>query len=385
MPPVKSSETHNAKARTHKGAKINQKIALMLLGLVMRSALIIAGVLVICAGAARAIALLHRNGDVIAYTALHENGVPRVALYDIGHQRLMGITRGALSETLLGWSRDGDQLAVARDQTSRGGQPRSVIIDLSTASTHEFYNTGAYAAFSPDGHWLALNRLIGASEGALINVDLQTGISQRVTPRDMQTSGSPAWSPDGQHVLFGGRVGAGSYQIYRYELTTDAIIRLTDYVGNNASPRPSPDGRYVLFQSLQRRSMAVMIIDADGSMPRSLTAGDGFCELPTWSPDSTRVAVICEGLYGTFGKALFLAHINSRDVDFLAATVREIHPQWIDNGDAILFVGDDGYFYRIAAPSTPLEGTTSARPLAERISERQFFGRETYVGVSVRP
>ena len=345
-------------------------------------------VLVLLIAALYAVGISAAHGDVIAYTALDESGISNVTLYDVAHHRLFALAHADDNQHLIGWSADGDQLAIG--QIRRAAQTQIVsthIFDLTTGTFQTYPVTGVYGTYSPDGRLLALIRMIGAREGELLVFDQASGQANTITTDQVRTSGSPIWSQDGHAILFGGRTGDGAYQIYQVRVDTGELTRLTDYAGNNYNPRLSPDGHYLLFQSFQRRSMAVMLLNltVSNGFPRSLTAGDGFCELPAWSPDSTRVAVICEGLYSTFGKSLFIAYIGTRDVDFLAPNVRPIQPQWTRDGAGILFVGDDGHFYRIGAPLAPIEGNGFTPPQAERLTAHRLFARETYVTIGVRP
>jgi hypothetical protein len=348
------------------------------------------GVVIVMVGMAALTLLVHHAAlntptTVMALTTLRASGTPGIVLYDLDARQTLRFTPGVQDESFLAWSASGDQFAFSRAHTPRSRSPVTVTFNLETGQVSLFPGIAHYATFSPDGRWLTITRMNTATDGALLNLDTQTGDLYPLTPETMRVSGAPAWSPDGQSVLFGGRIDDGSYQIYRYDLGTSDLARLTDYVGNNYNPRPSPDGRMIAFQSFQRRSLVVMLLRGDDPIPRSLTAGDGFCELPAWSPDSTRVAVICQGLYGTFGKALFIAYVDSRDVDFIAADARAIQPQWTRDGGSILFVRDDGYLYRVDAPAAPIEGTSALPPTMTRAAASRFFFRETYVGVGVRP
>jgi Tol biopolymer transport system component len=71
-------------------------------------------------------------------------------------------------------------------------------------------------------------------------------------------------------------------------------------------PHPSPDGRWIVFVSFgldvelsdhpPNRDVSLRIMPMDGSAPprvlTTLFGGQGTINVPSWSPDSTRVAFV---------------------------------------------------------------------------------------------
>jgi TolB protein len=93
------------------------------------------------------------------------------------------------------------------------------------------------------------------------------------------TGGSVDWSPDGRFLLlFAGP--NGDHNIYTFEIVSGTIKQLTDS-GNNAAPSYSPDGRWIVFNSLRKDNIAnIFIMRADGSDVRQLTDD----KEPDWQP-----------------------------------------------------------------------------------------------------
>ncbi|GEM_PF-1736180 len=360
--------------------------------LVGRFAILFAITALLLSSAAVALGVAADRGETLAYS--HIDGASlNAALFDTAtaaHFDLLH-TQNAL-ENVLAWSPAGDQLAVAR----RVYLPEAILTHMLImpvdrgGSSRTYVLGGTYAAFSPDGRMLAAVRTQSAREGSLIVLDTLTGDYQVLlgsTPLrngSLIPSGRPSWSSDGAWVYVGAREYGDEranvdiqYQVYRVEMSGASTERLTDYAGNNYSPLPSPDGTRMLFQSQQRRALAVMMMNSDGTGVRSLTAGDGFCELPAWSPDGTRAVFICEGVYGQGGKALFMVWVDSREIEFLAADVRLIPPAWTRDGASVIYAGNNGWWYQVRAArgSSP-----------ERISAGQVYGGgETYLPMIVRP
>ena len=82
--------------------------------------------------------------------------------------------------------------------------------------------------------------------------------------------GSISWSPDQTDLLiFAGPVAAR--EIYRLDAKTGAATQLT-FGGNNAAPAYSPDGQFIVFNSLRNDGQAdLYVMHADGHSMRQLT------------------------------------------------------------------------------------------------------------------
>jgi Tol biopolymer transport system component len=98
----------------------------------------------------------------------------------------------------------------------------------------------------------------------------------------------PAWSPDGTKIAFTS-MRDGSMQVYVYNRSDSAIIRLTT-PGNNIQsryPAWSPDGKKIAYTVRRLGLLQIWVMDADGSNKQQVTRpGGSFSDyLPAWSPD----------------------------------------------------------------------------------------------------
>ncbi|HSJ54804.1 MAG TPA: hypothetical protein VLC52_13770 [Anaerolineae bacterium] len=208
------------------------------------------------------------------------------------------------------WSPDGSRIAFTRWRV-----PWGVYVISPDGSGEERVVDGNQlkeVAWSPDGTRLAFTVNFGSSEpmdicfmgfcftippfsfGNLWLADLETGDFLNL-PLDDRVVHAPAWSPDGQRIVYAGDSGL-------------AWIDLDDmekgrFPGSSAwdnSPAFSPDGQQVAFMGRAHDHWEVFVMNADGSGRRQLTQGDTGEGQPTnsvapaWSPDGARIAFLSD-------------------------------------------------------------------------------------------
>jgi TolB protein len=142
------------------------------------------------------------------------------------------------------------------------------------------------ASWSPDGNRVALTMVADARFSyQVFLLDLhgaQRGLRQ-LSHGLSGVGGSISWSPDQKSLLiFAGPVAAR--EIYRLDADSGSATQLT-YGGNNASPAYSPDGHFVVFNSLRNQGQAdLYIMRSDGHSMRQLTSNPEPDWQPQWAP-----------------------------------------------------------------------------------------------------
>jgi TolB protein len=181
------------------------------------------------------------------------------------------------------FSPDSSQVAFSN---SVDGKPSSLwLVDQDGKNPHLLYEgTGNIAGpvWAPNGKSIAFAMSNGPDSQAyeVYIMDLDTKNVVPVTKGTLSnTGGSVDWSPDGRFLLlFAGP--NGDHNIYTFEIVSGTIKQLTNS-GNNAAPSYSPDGRWIVFNSLRKDNIAnIFIMRADGSDVRQLTDD----KEPDWQP-----------------------------------------------------------------------------------------------------
>ena len=161
---------------------------------------------------------------------------------------------------------------------------------------------------------------------------------------------SPAWSPDGQQILFlsdaagitniwlMGADGSNRRNLSGMTLGTDLV--------EESNPSWSPDGTSILFQSMRDRNLEIYTIGPDGDSLRNLTQNPSVDMNPVWSPSGEMVAFQSDRENGQDVYVLDLANgglVNISD----SPDERENNFIWSSDGDQLYFDSNEGENYNI--------------------------------------
>lgn len=242
------------------------------------------------------------------------------------------------------WTRDGKSLLF--DQNGKimripvgGGEPHALITGVAN-------NCGSSHGLSPDGKWLAATCFVSDDPGARVYIMPSTGGDARLVTKNPAswwhswspdgktlafvrptsiglnietisvdggaetavTSGAgvhddPDYSADGQYIYFNSNPNGGTMQIWRMHPDGSNAEQVTSDERNNWTPHPSPDGKWIVFLSYDHsvtghspnKEIKLRLLSLSDHKIRDLVdliGGAGTINVPSWSPDSSRLAFV---------------------------------------------------------------------------------------------
>jgi TolB protein len=204
--------------------------------------------------------------------ASNRNGAFDLYLLIFGEKQLFQITENVGNVLSPDYSPDGRRIVFANQA---GDGPTSIwMVNADGLNPHLVYtgtNTIVAVAWSPNGDRIAYAMSVGIpQEYEIFIMDTNGKNHLRISQGLKGIGGSIDWSPDGKNLL----VYAGAYgdkNIYKIEVADGSYTQITDG-GNNAGASYSPDGLYIVFNSLRNDDQAdLYIMRADGSNQVQLT------------------------------------------------------------------------------------------------------------------
>jgi Tol biopolymer transport system component len=186
------------------------------------------------------------------------------------------------------FSPDGQQIVFVNRV---GGGPYSLWVSGRNGEfPHSIYtgtNTIVATSWSPSGDRIAFAMAVdqqNSYELFLLNADDLNQPPQRITKGLPGIDGSLVWSPDAKNLLF--CAGPDKLKnIYRADINNEIPIQLTSGGFNDAAAAYSPDGQFIVFNSLRNNVNAnLYIMRSDGSDEHQLTTDTEPDWQPQWGP-----------------------------------------------------------------------------------------------------
>jgi Tol biopolymer transport system component len=159
-------------------------------------------------------------------------------------------------------------------------------------------------------------------------------------------AGAPSLSPDGQSVFFS-EIGESEgeeeslIQIFRLDLRTKQLTRISDGSANDDLPVCSADGKRLAFASKPNDNhskwlLYVMDVDGKNRQQVEFAGKNKNTVFPCWSPDGTKIAYF-QPLF-VFG-SLHIADLQKKTTASLLPFwwLFNNFPSWSPNGDRIAF------------------------------------------------
>ena len=200
-----------------------------------------------------------------------------------------------------GMSPDGTELAIS-DNSQGDHESRVYIVPISGGAPRRITEKSPsyWHGWSPDGKTLAF---VGERNGDfdIYAIPSAGGSETRLTTAKGLDDG-PEYSPDGNYIYFNSERTA-HMQIWRMKPDGSAQEQVFSDELNNWFPHISPDGKWMVFLTYQPEVSGhpenkdvmlrlMSLADKKITVLAKLFGGQGTINVPSWSPDSSRLAFV---------------------------------------------------------------------------------------------
>jgi Tol biopolymer transport system component len=144
---------------------------------------------------------------------------------------------------------------------------------------------------APDGSAIVFLSNRGGFEGIWIHAFASRKSRQLIHYRQRTVIGNPDWSPRGKEIVFSSNHSFG-HQIYRINVATSAVDRVSPVTRGGCEPRFSPDGKKVVYVTRRHFKSSSQIIehDLESGKERVLLHWPALNYDPVYSPDASELA-----------------------------------------------------------------------------------------------
>ncbi|MBR1943998.1 MAG: Tol-Pal system protein TolB [Alphaproteobacteria bacterium] len=143
------------------------------------------------------------------------------------------------------------------------------------------YSNGTSSVFGKSAHVYIKNG--NNSRKRLLEDSIMKEWIKKNNNKPISMTYAPRFSPDGQSVVFAVIIN-GTSAIYKYNMTDNKLIQLTQHKNIDTSPCYSPDGKSIVFTSNRAGTEELYVMNVDGSDQHKISQGEGKYSQPVWSP-----------------------------------------------------------------------------------------------------
>ena len=186
----------------------------------------------------------------------------------------------------------------------------------------------------------------GGKEVYLIDFD---GYNLRRLTRDNTVSLSPAWSPDGNWIIYTS-YAANNPDLIMIDTAGEKRQTLNRLPGLNAAPAWSPDMQKIALVLSRDQNSEIYLLKKNRKLHR-LTRHFNIDTSPTWSPDGKKIAFTSDRS-GTGAPQIYIMNAekgdNGKVTRISFGSSYNDNPSWSPNGDKIAYTSRVGKRFQIS-------------------------------------
>jgi TolB protein len=248
------------------------------------------------------------------------------------------------------WSKKGELLVTVVD----GGRP-TILLLTPSGSSGTIVRGPTSNSWAADLHPLGNEALVEAYENGisdLFRVELATGTVTRVTTTPWN-EWHPSWSRDGRSIVFDSDSGGHAPRLAVLDVASRATTRPTPAGRAEQGGKWSPNGRLLAFHRHMGApgdtNYDIFVLDLGSGRATQITNDAADTSSPAWSPDGRRL-VFASNRGGSFD--LYVACADGTNVTRLTTGAGdEKYPVWSPDGNRIAYqVHGDGVWTVDANP-----------------------------------
>ena len=242
------------------------------------------------------------------------------------------------------WSPDGETLIYNSNGllykiSAHGGVPELIPTGFAKKVNNDH-------GISPDGTYLVISDNTETGKSLIYSLPITGGNPKKITP--IGPSYWHGWSPDGKTLAYCAERN-GNYDIYTIPFAGGEETRLTTATGLDDGPDYSPDGQFIYFNSERTGTMQIWRMKTDGSSQEQLTTDEYNDWFAHPSPDGKWIVYVSFGTDVPAGShppnkdvSLRLMNLETKKVKVLAhlfggqGTINV--PSWSPDSKRVAFV-----------------------------------------------
>jgi len=226
--------------------------------------------------------------------------------------------------------------------SNHDGSWQIYLIDVDGSNLRKLVDEATYTYsppdWSPDGTRIAFISSY-ASGSNLMVIDIASGAVHQLTT-GTPLLGRIAWNPAGTRLAFSASTDYGSEEIFLVNADGSDLTNLTNSEFSDWSPRWSPDGSQIVYQTLAADTWEILSRPTAGGEATHLTSNTDtlWGTNPIWSPDGTRI--VFHNGSGSAGEIYTLQLDPYRIHNVSSSSADDSIPSWSPDGSKLLFYSD---------------------------------------------